>query len=143
MPRSSRRLLDPQDHGSLEDITLHPQLGDLGAQPLELLDVVAGQPASTLGRLSCPGDPVAQRALVHAEVTCDLRDRLPRLFDDPDSTLTELPVVLLPLLWHLDPHCRCLYGPGGTSSRGRTSHRRRSDVLEQGSWRQTAVKGLM
>ena len=23
------RLLDPQDHGSLEDITLHPQLGVL------------------------------------------------------------------------------------------------------------------
>ncbi|MDN4175909.1 hypothetical protein QWY28_23380, partial [Nocardioides sp. SOB77] len=40
------------------------------------------------------------------------------LFDDPDSSLTELPVVLLPLLWHLDPHCRCLYGPGGTSVAG-------------------------
>ncbi len=30
-------------------------------------------------------------------------DRLVGLFDDPNSSLTELPVVLLPLLWHLDP----------------------------------------
>ena len=32
MPRSSRRLLDPEDHRSLEDITLHGQLGDLGLE---------------------------------------------------------------------------------------------------------------
>ncbi|MDU6204608.1 MAG: DEAD/DEAH box helicase family protein, partial [Cutibacterium avidum] len=34
----------------------------------------------------------------------------------PDRSLTELPVVLLALLWHLDPHCGCLYAPGGTSN---------------------------
>ena len=45
----------------------------------------------------------------------DLRDRLLGLLDDPDRSLTELPVVLLPCLWHLVPHCGCLYAPGGTS----------------------------
>ena len=36
MPRSPRRLFHPQDHGSLEDITLHPQLGVLPLQPTHI-----------------------------------------------------------------------------------------------------------
>lgn len=38
--------------------------------------------------------------------------RLTRFFDDPDRTLTELLVVLLPFLWHLYPYCRCLHALG-------------------------------
>ncbi|ORM37907.1 hypothetical protein BFL43_02475 [Williamsia sp. 1135] len=45
----------------------------------------------------------------------DLGDRFTRLLDDPDRPITELPVVLLPLLRHRAPHYRCLYGLGGTS----------------------------
>ncbi|WP_182481488.1 hypothetical protein, partial [Nocardioides immobilis] len=63
-------------------------------------------------------------------------DRLVGLFDDPDSSLTELPVVLLPLLWHLDPHCRCLYGPGGTS--GLATCR----ILSPGTYLWTLPSGL-
>jgi hypothetical protein len=74
---------------------------------------VRGQARRATTRLPGPQDPIAQRALDHAKVTSDLRDRLPGLFDDPNSSLTELPVVLHPLLWHIDPHCRCLDDPGG------------------------------
>src|SRR3954454_4010830 len=95
-PRSLRRLLHPQDHGSLEDIALHPQLGVLRAQPLELLDVALGQALGALPSLPGLGNPVAQRALVDPQVTSHLGDRLVRLLDDPDRSLTELPVVLLP-----------------------------------------------
>src|SRR5215207_7789666 len=99
-PRSLRRLLHPQDHGSLEDITLHPQLGVLCPQPLELLDVTLGQPLGALPGLTRPRDPVPQGALVDPQVPSDLSDRLSGLLDDPDRSLTELPVVLHPLLWH-------------------------------------------
>src|SRR5215213_3831141 len=116
VPRSLRRLLDPQDHGSLEDITLHPQLSYLTTQPLQLGVVVLRQARGAVTGVPSALHPVAQRALVDPEVASDLRDRLPGLLDDPNSSLTELPVVLLPYLWHLDPHCRCLHGSGGTST---------------------------
>src|SRR3982750_2673583 len=90
----------PPDHRSLEDIALHPQLGVLRAQPLELLDVTGGQALGALAGLPGLGDPVAQGALVDAQVPGDLGDRLPRLLDDPDRSLAELPVVLLARLWH-------------------------------------------
>src|SRR3954454_9166447 len=102
-PRSLRRLLHPQDHRSLEDIALHPQLGVLRAQPLELLDVTARQPLRALARLPRPGDPVAQGALVDPQAPGDLGDWLVRLLDDPDRPLAELPVVLLADLWHRYP----------------------------------------
>src|SRR3954452_17748540 len=101
--RSLRRLLHPQDHRSLEHIALHPQLRVLRAQPLELGDVARGQALGSVADLPGPGHPVAQRALVDAHVTSDLGDRLPRLLDDPDRTLAELPVVLLADLWHRYP----------------------------------------
>src|SRR5215213_3900111 len=115
MPRSLRRLLDPQDHGSLEDITLHPQLSDLTAQPLQLGVVILRQARRAVTGVPSALHPVAQGALVDPQVAGDLRDRLPGLLDDPNSSLTELPIVLLPYLWHLDPHCRCLHGSGGTT----------------------------
>ena len=55
---------------------------------------------------------VAMLDPVHTEIARNGRDRLVGLFDDPDSSLSELPVLLLPLLWNRDPHCGCLYGPG-------------------------------
>src|SRR3954453_21665203 len=125
-PHSLRRLLHPHDHRSLEDIALHPQLGVLRAQPLELLDVAGGQPLRALAGLPPrqPLDlldlaggqppralaalprlepPVAQRPLVDPQVTGDLGDRLVRLLDDPDRSLAELSVVPLADLWHRYP----------------------------------------
>ncbi|GAA0341975.1 protein of unknown function [Micropruina glycogenica] len=46
--RSLRRLLHPQDHGTLEDITLHPQLCDLGPEPFQLLVIIGGELTVTL-----------------------------------------------------------------------------------------------
>ncbi|UVF80943.1 hypothetical protein NWF22_16335 [Gordonia mangrovi] len=74
------------DHRSLEDITLHPQLGDLLAQPFELDGVVCGQLTAALSLGARPLDPVAQRALVDPHVPGDLSDRLTCLFDDPNSS---------------------------------------------------------
>lgn len=79
---------------------LHPQLGYLGTQPLELLTIVPGQPLGALDLLASPSDPVAQGALVHAQIAGPLRDRLTGFFDGPDRTLTELPIILLTLLRH-------------------------------------------
>src|SRR3954470_23048994 len=101
--RSLRRLLHPPDHRSLEHIALHPQLGVLRPQPLELLDVTGRQALSVLPGLPGPSDPVAQRALVDAQVPGHLGDRLPGLLDDPDRSLAELPVVPLADLWHRYP----------------------------------------
>jgi len=56
-----------------------------------------------------------QGALVHAQVTSDLRDRFTGLGDDPDRALPELLVELAPLLWHGSPYSRCLHDAGGTS----------------------------
>src|SRR4051812_12787671 len=60
--RSLRRLLHPPDHRSLEHITLHPQLGVLRPQPLELLDVAGGQALGAVAGLPGPGHPVPEGA---------------------------------------------------------------------------------
>jgi hypothetical protein len=94
------RLLDPQDHRSLEDITLHPQLGVL---PLELLEPCAlvDAQAFLLAALDpVPVHPVAQRPRVDPQISGHLRDRLAGLTHDPDRALTELGVVLPSCLWH-------------------------------------------
>src|SRR3954462_6552658 len=93
----------PTGHRSLADIALHPQLGVLRAQPLELLDVAGGHPVGALAGLPRLGHPVAQRALVDPQIPSHLGDRLPRLLDDPDRSLAELPVVPLADLWHRYP----------------------------------------
>src|SRR5680860_590392 len=98
--RSPRRLLHPQDHGALEDIALHPQLGVLAAQPLQLLDVRDGQPVGALTLGTILGTPVPQRALVDPEIAGDLRNRFPGLPDDPHSPLTKLLVELPSFLRH-------------------------------------------
>lgn len=56
-------------------MTLHPQLGVLSTQPIELFDVVLRQPPGALSSLARTGHLVAQCALVHTEVTRDLRNR--------------------------------------------------------------------
>lgn len=48
-------------------------------------DLVLRQPTGTFGGLPRTSDPVAQGALVHAEVARDLRFRLVGLFDDPTA----------------------------------------------------------
>src|SRR3990170_6294985 len=94
MPRSSRRLLDPQDHGSLEYITLHPQLGDVLAQLVQLGPLVDGE-AFLLAPLNpLPVHPVAQGARVDPEIPGHRSDRLAGLTHDADGPLTELRVIL-------------------------------------------------
>src|SRR4249919_658754 len=100
MPRSSRRLLDPQDHGSLEDVALHPQLGVL---PLELHQTSTFIGGEALGLT--PLDlvllhPVAQRPRMDPKILSDLSDRLVGLPDDPHRPLTKLRVVLPTYLCH-------------------------------------------
>src|SRR4051794_7979969 len=100
MPRSSRRLVNPQDHGSLEDITLHPQLGVL---TLEAAHIGQVDPR-VLGPLA-PGEPVllhpvAQRAGAETKVPGHLNNRLAGLADDRHRPSAELGVVLPPYLWH-------------------------------------------
>jgi CubicO group peptidase (beta-lactamase class C family) len=99
-PRSSRRLLDPQDHGSLEDITLHPQLGVLPLQVLEPGPLIDREAFLLAALDAVTVHPVAQRPRVDPKVPGHLSDRLPRLAHDPDSALTELRVVLPSCLWH-------------------------------------------
>src|SRR5680860_101446 len=100
MPRSSRRLLDPQDHGSLEDITLHAELGVLPLQLLETSALVDGQAFGLAPLDPVPIHPVAQRPRVDPQVPGNHCDRLAGLTHDPDRTLTELGVVLPSCLWH-------------------------------------------
>src|SRR6266545_4517225 len=100
MPRSSRRLLYPQDHGSLEDITLHAQLGDVLAELVQLGAFVDAE-AFLLATLDAVAiHPVAQRPRVDPEIPGHHSDRLARLTHDPDRALTELGVVLPSCLWH-------------------------------------------
>src|SRR5437667_7038952 len=82
-PGSTRRLLHPEDHSSLEDIALHPELCHLAAQLRQLGAVVAGQPLGLTPFDPVPGNPIPQRALMNSQVTGDLGDRLPGLLHDP------------------------------------------------------------
>src|SRR4029453_7856870 len=100
MPRSSCRLVDPQDHGSLEDIALHPQLGVLTLEATHISRIDPG----ALGLLAT-GEaillhPVPQRAGPDAEVPGHLNNRLAGLADDRHRPGAELRVVLPPYLWH-------------------------------------------
>jgi transposase len=81
-------------------IPFHPQLGVLGPQTSELGPLVAAQP---LGLAACDLvllDPVGQGSRMYPQVRRHLSDRFVGLADDPNSSLTELPVELPPLLGH-------------------------------------------
>src|SRR3990170_4756633 len=113
MPRSSRRLLDPQDHGSLEYITLHPQLVDVLAQLVQLGPLVNGEafPLAPLNPL--PVHPIAQGARVDPQIPGHLSDRLARLTHDPHSPLTELGSYFLRISDMTSPHSGSLHGLRG------------------------------
>src|SRR5438128_1726989 len=74
MPRSPRRLLDPQDHGSLEDIALHLELGDPFPQPHQLGLIVSVEPLRLPAFDLVLRDPVTQRPRVHPQFAGDLRE---------------------------------------------------------------------
>ena len=67
-----------QSYRALEDITLHRQLGDLTAKPLQLNPSGLGQRPGSLRPvgLTVPGNPVPERALIDPQVPGDLRDQL-------------------------------------------------------------------
>src|SRR3954454_457531 len=100
MPRSTRRLLHPQDHGSLEDITLHPQLRVLPLEPDQTSALVDGHALLLAPLDPVPVHPIAQRPRVDPEVPGHLSDRLTRLAHDPDRALPKLRVVLPSYLCH-------------------------------------------
>src|SRR5215212_1625842 len=100
MPRSSRRLLDPQDHGALEHITLHPQLRILPLQLTQTGSFIDVQAVLLAALDPLPIHPVAQGPRIDPEVPGHLSDRLAGLTHDPHRALTELGVVLPTCLWH-------------------------------------------
>src|SRR4051812_30979606 len=93
----------PTDHRSLEHIALHPQLGVLRAQPLEFFDVAADRPSVPSRASRARATQLPNVPSLTPQVTSDLGDRVPRLLDDPDRSLSELPVVLFTDLWHRYP----------------------------------------
>ena len=108
------RLLDPEDHGSLEHITLHAQLGVL---TLELADSLGVDPVGI--ELLASGDlvlhhPVGEGSGMYTEILGDLSDRLTGLPDDAHGAGTEVGVVLPAFLWHRISLSRCLHGKGGS-----------------------------
>lgn len=81
---------DPQDHASLEHITLHPQLSVLTLELHQASPLVDGQAFSLAPLDAFLLHPTPQRALVDPEIPSHLSNRLLRLQPDPDSTFTEL-----------------------------------------------------
>src|SRR4051812_21896367 len=116
-PRSLRRLLHPQDHRSLEDIALHAQLGVLRAQPLELLDVAAGQPLGALAGLPRLGDPVAQGPLVDPQVPATWAIGFPVSSMIRTAPSRNSRSYFLRISGIATPYSRCLHDLGGTSVR--------------------------
>jgi hypothetical protein len=58
----------------LEDLPLHPQLGDLAAQPPQLVSFAAGQPLKLALVDAILPAPLAQRLAVQAELPGELGD---------------------------------------------------------------------
>jgi hypothetical protein len=61
----------------IEELPLHPQLGDLAAQPAQLLAFAASQPLKLTLVDADLLDPLAQRLAVEAELPGDLGVRKP------------------------------------------------------------------
>lgn len=85
--------------------SLHAEFQVVLAQPLVLrqqpgqflmLGLVQRSRAGLRGPAG-PAHPRLQRALVHAQIPCDLRSRFPRLQHDPHRPLTKLGAVATPL----------------------------------------------
>src|SRR5665811_649840 len=94
MPRSSSRLLHPKDHGSLEYITLHLQLGATPTKPNQLSAVICRQALHLAPLDPVLGHPIAQSALVDPKIAGHLSNRLTCLDHNPDCSLTELRIEL-------------------------------------------------
>src|SRR5680860_187019 len=94
MPRSSRRLLYPPDHGSLEYITLHPQHGNVLAELVQLGALVHSKAILVASLHPVTVHPVTQGARVNPEIPGHHSDRLARLTHNPNGPLTELRVIL-------------------------------------------------
>src|SRR3954452_17380295 len=90
----------PRGPRALEHITLHPQLDHLATQPFQLGPLVRIQGAVLLPGPPLPGAPVAQRALVDAQIPGHLRDRLTGINDQLHRALLEVLIELPILLAH-------------------------------------------
>src|SRR5215212_4707933 len=130
MPRSSRRLLDPQDHGALEHITLHPQLRVLPLQLTQTGSFIDVQAVLLAALDPLPIHPVAQGPRIDPEVPGHLSDRLAGLTHDPHRALTKLGVVPPTCLWHhhssyaMPPRFWGIPGEGVDRRRGGAADRR-------------------
>src|SRR5680860_592672 len=90
MPRSSSRFFHPKDHGSLEYITLHLQLGATPTEANQLSAVIWRQALRFTPLDPVLGHPIAQGALVDPKIAGHLSDRFACLDHNPDRSLTEL-----------------------------------------------------
>src|SRR6266496_2640188 len=100
-PLPAHRILDPEGHAALQDITPHLQFRALPAQPHQLRPLVLAQRAvPALAAAPVHADPVAQRPVVDPQLSRDLRDRLAGLPDQPDRALLEVLVELPSRLSH-------------------------------------------
>ena len=97
--------------------------GDLGTQPFHPLDVALRQLLTTLTFGSSLLHPITQEALIHTQISRDLRNRLLGLFNEPDRSPTEPLVMPLPRPWRLIPDRRYLGDLEGTPPPGGYRHR--------------------
>src|SRR5215216_266769 len=74
--RSPGRLLSEKHRRLLEELPLHPQLGDLPPEPPQLVALAAGQPLGFALVDAVLFDPLPQRLPVEAELSGDLGDGL-------------------------------------------------------------------
>lgn len=109
------RLLHPEDRGSLEDITLHLQLGAPAPQPDQLLAIISGQALGlvALDPVTLTSCPVAQRPLVDPQLLAISAMGLPVsrtiLTAPPRNSGSNFLLVS----GIVTPHRRCLHGEGG------------------------------
>src|SRR5262249_3898739 len=103
-PLPPHRVLDPEGHTALEDITLHRQLGVLLAEPGQLGPLILAQRAAPVAAAALVRvHPIPQRALIDAQVLGDLRDRPAGLADQPDRALLEVLIELPACFCHRRP----------------------------------------
>src|SRR5680860_868058 len=85
-----RLLLDPEGHGSFEQVPFHPQPGVVRLDLAQAGPFVAGQPLALATVDAVLLDPVAERGVVDPQLTSDLRGRLAARADQLDRITLEL-----------------------------------------------------
>jgi len=88
MPQSPACFFHPKDHGSLEDITLHPQLRVLRLKMNETGPLINGEALDLAPLDPFLLHPIPQRSRVQPQIVRDASDWFARLQDNPNRPLT-------------------------------------------------------